>query len=303
MPRRQPPNDEIAEVLERTADLLEAQGANTWRVRAYRGGARTVRAAAGSLAKLLETEGAAALLRLPGIGRGIAGAVEEYVRTGRLRRLEHLEGEVSGEELFATLPGIGPDLARRIHETLGIESLEDLEVAAHDGRLEGVPGIGPQRTRAIRDALAVQLGSAARRRARRFHPIRGPDDSADSLPPPTVATLLDVDADYRRRAEAGALRRIAPRRFNPEGKAWLPIYHTEGGGYSFTAMYSNTARAHALGTTTDWVVIFYERDGREGQCTVVTERKGPLQGTRVVRGREAECARHHVAPSERKGGP
>ena len=100
--------------------------------------------------------------------------------------------------------------------------------------------------------------------------------------------LLEVDAEYRRRAAAGTLRRIAPRRFNPDGVAWLPVFHDERAGWSFNALFSNTARAHELGKTDDWVVIFYERGKDEGQCTVVTETHGPRAGQRVVRGREGE---------------
>ncbi|NNL66915.1 MAG: DNA-binding protein, partial [Myxococcales bacterium] len=107
---------------------------------------------------------------------------------------------------------------------------------------------------------------------------------------PPVALLLDMDSEYRRRAEAGELRRIAPRRFNPGGKAWLPVLHCERDGWSFNALFSNTARAHELGRTHDWVVIYWERDGHEDQCTVVTERSGPRAGRRVVRGREDESA-------------
>jgi hypothetical protein len=84
---------------------------------------------------------------------------------------------------------------------------------------------------------------------------------------------------------------LTPRRFNPEGRAWLPVLHTEREGWSFHVLFSNTARAHQLGMTHDWVVIFWERDGDENQCTVVTEPRGPLRGRRVVRGREGECAR------------
>ena len=58
-------------------------------------------------------------------------------------------------------------------------------------------------------------------------------------------------------------------------------------------MYSNTARAHELGKTDDWVVIYYEQDGEEDQCTVVTETRGPLAGRRVVRGREQECREYY----------
>src|SRR5215475_13224500 len=75
---------------------------------------------------------------------------------------------------------------------------------------------------------------------------------------PSVELILEVDAEYRRRAQAEELKKIAPRRFNPEGKAWLPLLHTEHGGWTFTALFSNTAVAHELGMTGNWVVIFYE---------------------------------------------
>ena len=102
--------------------------------------------------------------------------------------------------------------------------------------------------------------------------------------------MLAVDAEYRRKAEAGELPTIAPKRFNPEGTSWLPILHSMRDGWHFTALYSNTARAHELGRTRDWVVVyFYDDHHREGQHTVVTETRGPLVGQRVVRGLEPEC--------------
>mgnify|MGYP001813896273 CR=1 FL=1 len=105
-----------------------------------------------------------------------------------------------------------------------------------------------------------------------------------------MAQLLAVDAEYRSKAEAGELPTIAPKRFNPEQTAWLPILHAQRDDWHFTALYSNTARAHELGRTRDWVVIyFYEDHHREGQHTVVTETRGALIGRRVVRGLEAEC--------------
>jgi hypothetical protein len=75
-------------------------------------------------------------------------------------------------------------------------------------------------------------------------------------------------------------------KFNPTGKSWLPIMHTGREGWNFTTLFSNTALAHELNKTNDWVVVYYERDGREGQCTVVTEQGDPLKGQRVIRGRE-----------------
>jgi len=113
---------------------------------------------------------------------------------------------------------------------------------------------------------------------------------------PDVAALLDVDREYRKKAAAGSLRTIAPKRFNPSGEAWLPVLHAQRGEWHFTALFSNTARAHELGRTRDWVVMYYyDGDHVEGQCTVVTETRGALAGQRVVRGREEECRAQYGA--------
>ena len=107
---------------------------------------------------------------------------------------------------------------------------------------------------------------------------------------PGVELLLDVDREYREKANTDELRKIAPKRFNPSGKAWLPILHTQRGDWHFTALFSNTARAHELGKVQDWVVLYFHSDsGAEAQRTVVTEPRGALAGQRVVRGREREC--------------
>ncbi len=93
----------------------------------------------------------------------------------------------------------------------------------------------------------------------------------------------------------GELPTIAPRRFNPHGEAWLPVLHADRGDWHFTALFSNTARAHQLHRTRDWVVVFfYDTDHREDQVTIVTEKRGELAGKRVVRGREVECAAYYA---------
>jgi hypothetical protein len=106
---------------------------------------------------------------------------------------------------------------------------------------------------------------------------------------PSVEQLLDVDDEYLRRAEANELPRIAPRRFNPEGKPWLPVLRTRRQEWSMVALFSNTGRAHELAKTHDWVIIYCRRSGLETQNTVVTAGAGALKGLRIVRGREAEC--------------
>jgi hypothetical protein len=291
-----PTNDDIAEVLERVAALLEVQDANPYRVNAYQRAARVVARSQQPIAELAEAQEGEKLEDLPDIGKSIAGAVREFVNTGRLGLLERLEGQVSPEDLFTTVPGIGDELAERIHAQLHIDTLEDLELAAHDGRLEKVRGIGRRRARAIRDSLEATLSRSSRRRARRLRRQDKEKRPEGSPFGPPVAVILDVDRIYRRRAAEGSLKTIAPRRFNPEKKAWLPILHLEKEGWHFTALFSNTARAHELGRIRDWVVVYFERDGHENQNTVVTENRGRLKGKRVVRGREGECLEYYAPP-------
>jgi putative hydrolase len=263
--------------LREVAELLEQQQANPFRVNAYRRAAETLAGLDEDVAALLEQQGVEGLDALPGIGAVLAQAIAQMVRTGRWAQLERLRGAVAPEQLFQSIPGLGPELARRLHEHLDVDTLEALELAAHDGRLEQVPGIGPRRAAMLRAMLGGMLArTRPARRPRAFEP--------------KIDLLLDVDREYREKAERGALPKIAPRRFNPSGEDWLPILHSERGDWRFTALFSNTARAHELGRLRDWVVIYFHRDsGPEGQRTIVTETRGPAAGRRVIRGREAEC--------------
>jgi DNA polymerase/3'-5' exonuclease PolX len=201
----QPGNDEIADVLEQIADLLETQDANPFRVRAYRQGALSVREAERSVAKLVHQGKRQALTRLSGIGEGLASTIEEYVETGRSSQLDRLRGEVSPGDLFKKVPGVGPELAERIFKTLDIHSLEELEQAAHDGRLEEVEGFGTKRIEAVQASLAGMLSQSAQRRSRqRVSGEKEPEKEPD------VNILLNVDEEYRRKAKAGELRIMRP---------------------------------------------------------------------------------------------
>jgi hypothetical protein len=285
-------NEEVAACLEEVADLLEAQGANAFRARAYRSASQTLRHLKESAREILAREGMSGLMDLPGIGRSLARSIEQLVFTGSLGLLQRLRGESDPEHLFLTLPGIGLEMAGRIHEHLAIESLAELEVAAYDGRLARVPGMGAKRLRAIRESLAARF---------RHRPAMADfPHSQPALDEPPVQELLDIDREYRHKADAGQLPRIAPRRFNPTREAWLPVLHTERETRHYTALFSNTARAHELGMTHDWVVIFRDDHDGHGQWTVITARFGPLRGRRVVRGREAECAENVSSEMQEK---
>ena len=273
-------NLEVANMFRKCAEVLGQQAANPFRINAYIRAAQTLESLQQDARDILRDEGLAGLIALPAIGQGLAASIDEIARTGRLAQLDRLRGETPPENLFRTVPGIGPKLAHAIYNALHVDTLEALEVAAHDGRLSAVPGIGARRAAAIQASLAALLG---RSRSRQKVP---------QVSPP-VAMLLDVDREYRQKAAAGQLPKITPKRFNPDGLAWLPILHTDRGRWHFTALFSNTARAHELRRTDDWVVVyFYNDDHEEGQNTIVTETKGPMTGERVIRGREAECHAH-----------
>jgi hypothetical protein len=271
-------NRDLARRLDEAATLLESQHANPFRVRAYRRAAESVAAHPHDLRDVVAERGADALEELPHVGPGIAAALRELLLTGRWTQLERLRGGAGPETLLATVPGVGPELARAIHDRLHVSTLEAFEVAAWDGSLANVPGIGPRRLDAVRAGLAARLGR-----------LRGAEAARAALRP-GVGMLLEIDRLYRAGAADGSLARIAPRRFNPGHEAWLPILHASRGRWHFTALYSNTALAHELGRTHDWVVVYwYDAGHREHQCTVVTESAGDLAGRRVVRGRENEC--------------
>lgn len=275
-------NKTAASRLERIAELLEAQNANPFRVRAYRQAADTLRSLHLPITDILHDQGVAGLTKLPNVGDSLARALEQLVTTGKTSLLTQLEDSTDPASVLETVPGIGPKLATRIHEQLGIETLFDLEQAAYDGRLAEVPGFGMDRLRAVRESLAGRL----HRRTPVFVNTRQPKAGEDNAP---IADLLDVDNEYRRKAEADRLPRIAPKRFNPENKAWLPVLNTSRNNVGYTALFSNTQRAHEMGATNDWVVIYRDDNAGAGQWTVVTMRTGPLTGQRAVRGREAEC--------------
>jgi NAD-dependent DNA ligase len=278
-------NHEVATKLRETARLLRSQRANPFRVNAYLHAADTLDQLDQDVAELMRAEGVEGLVALPAIGEGIARSIYEYVATGRMSRLENLKGAADPVALFRSIPTVGRALAERIHDELQVDSLEALENAVRAGRLQQVKGLGHKRREAIEAWLQKHLDD----QRRQFRPLA--EAAADG---PSVELVLRVDSEYRRKAAAGKLPRITPKRFNPDNKAWLPILHTTHEHWHFTALYSNTARAHQLGRTADWVVIyFYDDHHREGQHTVVTETHGGLQGRRVVRGREPECLSYY----------
>jgi hypothetical protein len=280
-------NEQIAGRLEEAARLLHGQGADPYRVSAYLRAAIAVRSMSEPIDQIFRTRGIDGLRALPRVGESIARAIRELLIHGRLPMLDRLRGEMNPVALLASVPGIGRVLAERLHDELGLETLADLEAAAHDGRLDTIAGFGTKRLAGVRDSLAQRLGR-----------VQLP---ARALGRPAVAELLDVDREYRDKAAADQLPRIAPRRFNPMHESWLPILHTRRGPRRYTALFSNTARAHRAGKTRDWVVVYGDNGDGESRHTVITAAYGPLRGQRVVAGREDECLESYEGAGRRAG--
>ncbi len=276
-------NRAIADRLEEIGTLLAEQQASEFRVRAYRDAAETVRTLASPLRVILQHDGLAGLIAIPTIGQSIARLIDQDLRLGRMPLLDRLRGEVSAEQYFTSLPGIGPQLSQRIHEYFHVETLPELAAVVEQGRLDRVPGIGRKRSRAIRDSLAQRLQHKNAPKTALF------PETDRSV---SVSEILGIDDQYRRLAGQGKLPKIAPRKFNPGNVAWLPILHTERSGRHYSALYSNTAHAHELNATHDWVVIYRDDADAHARWTVITSQFGTLRGRRIVRGREDECRRH-----------
>ena len=191
-------NLEIARVLDDVADLLEIGEANPFRVRAYRNAARTVEAETVPLRKRLE-EGAD-LTELPAVGKDIAGRIEELVRTGDLALLNELSDEIPRTLIeVMRLPGIGPKRASVLWKKLGVETVDELEAAAHDGRVAQLKGFGAKTQEKI-------LGGV---KEYRRHSTRMKLGDADQHALPLLEYLgqapgierLEIAGSYRRRLE------------------------------------------------------------------------------------------------------
>jgi len=132
-------NADIASLFNRLADLLEIEGANAFRIRAYRRAAQTIEDLPVGAAEMIAK--GEDLAELPGIGEDLAGKIGEIVATGRLNLLEEVEAHTpSTLAALTTLPGLGPKRVQALHERLGITSLDQLAHAAKSHKVRSLPG-------------------------------------------------------------------------------------------------------------------------------------------------------------------
>ena len=141
-------NDVIASHFELLADLLEIQGANPFRIRAYRNGARTISSTSESLDEMVRSE--KDLTELTGIGKDLAKQIHEIVTTGKHVALEELRKQIPGGVLdMLRIQGVGPKKVSVFFNELGLKSLADLKIACETGQLAQVKGFGKKTEESI----------------------------------------------------------------------------------------------------------------------------------------------------------
>jgi DNA polymerase (family 10) len=156
-------NRDVAEIFNEIADLLDLEVKNRFRIRAYRTAARTVSSLSTNVADMVKQD--EDLSELPGIGKELAGKIKQIVNTGTLKQLEELRKNTSPElRDMMKISSLGPKRVKRIHEELGVRTLEDLEDAAKSGKVREIKGFGKKTEESIlRDVQKVKQGREERR--------------------------------------------------------------------------------------------------------------------------------------------
>jgi DNA polymerase (family 10) len=190
-------NADISAVFDHVADLLEFQGGNAFRIRAYRNAARVIGGLVESLASV-RADAARSLTDLDGIGTDLAGKIKALLDTGRLPLLEELEKQVPTAVFeLMRVPGLGPKKVRALVDALQIDSLDALERACRDGRVAEVKGFGAKTQAAILENIGFAKDPA---HARLLW------NEADAIVQPLLAWLRQCSR-ARRVEAAGSWRR------------------------------------------------------------------------------------------------
>jgi DNA polymerase (family 10) len=247
-------NASIAEILRRVADLLEIEGANPFRIRAYRRAALTIEDLPQSAAKMV-AEGKT-LVGLPGIGKDLAGKITEIIETGHLKALAEIEARTPTTlAALTTVPGLGPKRVHHLHEALGIKTFRDLERAANAHKIRKIKGF----TAKTEEKILAEI-KEARKRELRFK-ITTAEDFAK-----TLCAYLEEDPSVEHVVVAGSYRR------RKETVGDLDILVTSAKGKATVDRfieYDEVAKVVAKGSTRATVVL---RSGIQVDLRVVPEK-------------------------------
>jgi len=193
-------NSDVSEVFRQVADLLEIQGANAFRVRAYRDAARVVEGLGQSVADMLE--GGEDLSDLQGIGKDLAGKIQEVVDTGKLGQLEDLKKEIPPElTQILKLSTLGPKKVSALYQELGVTSIDDLKKAAESGEVKGLKGFGKKTEQKILEEVKKFRADQGERRIKLIEAEQRAGPLVDYLKKTKGVKDIVIAGSFRRRKE------------------------------------------------------------------------------------------------------
>jgi DNA polymerase (family 10) len=154
-----PANADVAAAFHEIADLLEIKGSDRFRYLAYRRAADAIDGVSRQLCEMNESE----LVAINGVGKGMAARIKELCETGRLDTLDELRAQVPlGLREMTLLPGLGPKRAMQLYKEAGVSTLDELRVAAEEGRISQVKGFGPRFEEEVLAAIARGVSTEQR---------------------------------------------------------------------------------------------------------------------------------------------
>lgn len=191
-------NYAIADAFNEIAELLDIEGANPFRIRAYRNAARVIFSYPKEMQSLVE-EGFD-LTTLKTIGKDLAQKITEMVHTGELQLLNDLKRRIAPElEELLKIPGLGPKRVHLLYELLHIRSVRDLQSALESGKLSNIAGFGPKLLATLKNALGTKLTETKRYRLYDIRPIA--QSIADQLSHAQGVIRLEIAGSIRRRRD------------------------------------------------------------------------------------------------------
>jgi DNA polymerase (family 10) len=190
----------VTAIFNKVADLLDIEGANAFRIRAYRNAARTISSLSRDVSDMIES--GEDLTDLPGIGKDLAQKIREIVETGSMAQLEELESKVPVElSMLMKLEGLGPKRVKALYQNLGVSRLKELKVAARKGQIRELEGFGGKTEKAILEALEdlEKKGGGKRIKLLEAEPIA--HSLVDYLKETEGIKEITVAGSFRRRQE------------------------------------------------------------------------------------------------------
>lgn len=287
-----------AHVLSQIASYLELRGENRFKVRAYETAARRLLAlGVDDLAPLVRS---GELRGVPGLGPATIAVVADLVETGESRYLEQLRQELpEGLLELLKVPGLAVDRIQKLHATLGIASLEDLELAAREGRLKGVKGLGPKTTEKILAGIEFMRRSGVL--ALYVHAIRQAEALLAAIRADPRVEHAEIAGSIRRRREVVADVDIVAACTAPADVAQsftrIPgLRAAEGDGASVILRFVDGTKLdlHCVAPS-DHAVALWRATGTPEHVAAVAGRLGDkgirLEGNALLRGKRAiPCA-------------